>query len=130
MPIFGGVGGSQTFSLANGGKVYAYNTIDEATPQIVALANPARQSITFHNPGTTDIFIAPQFVQNIPSSTPTTGTNVAFTPFNASLGGCWRIYGNGGTLVITGECQGAWQALAFTGTGHSSPLTVMESNIS
>jgi hypothetical protein len=39
-----------------------------------------------------------------------------------------RVYGNGGTLDITGECQGAWQALANTGAGSSNPLTVIDSN--
>ena len=76
----------------------------------------------FHNPGPNDIFVAPSYVQ-------TTGSNVALAPSNAALGGCFRVYGNGGTLVIEGECQGAYQAFAATGAGATNPLTVMDSNI-
>ena len=124
-----GPGSPLAFSSASGGKVYGYNNIDDTTPRVVAQANQQRQSITFHNPGTNDIFIAPSFVQNVLGTAPTTPSNVALTPSNAALGGCWRVYGNGGVLVITGECQGAWQALALTGTGSANPLTVMESNV-
>lgn len=129
MTIFGGVGGSQVFSSASGGKVYGYNNIGEAAPRVVAQANTSRQSITFHNPGASDVFIAPSNVQNILGTAPTTPSNVALVPTNAALGGCWRVFGNGGTLVITGECQGAWQALSVTGAGAANPLTVMESNV-
>lgn len=121
MTIFANPGGSTTVSMASGGKTYAYNNISEAGAITVAPANSARQRIRFHNPGSSDIFIAPAFVQN-------TGSNVALTPTNAALGGCTRVYGNGGTLEITGECQGAWQALAISGAGGSNPLTVLDSN--
>lgn len=122
MPIIGGVGGSQAFSSASGGKVYAYNNISENAPIVtVAPANPSRQKIRFHNPGANDIYVAPAFVVN-------TGSNVALVPSNAALGGCTIVYGNGGTLEITGECQGAWQAFAKTGAGATNALTVMDSN--
>ncbi len=113
-----GPGSPLAFSSASGGKVYGYNNIAEAAAKVVAQANPSRQKITFHNPGTSDIFIAP--------SKP---SNVALVLSNAALGGSWRVYGNGGTLSIEGECQGAWQALAVTGAGATNPLTVMESNV-
>ena len=124
-----GPGSPLAFSSASGGKVYGYNNIDDTIPIVVAQANTQRQSITFHNPGPNDIFIGPVFVQNILGTAPTTPSNVALTPSNAAQGGCWRVYGNGGVLVITGECQGAWQAFALTGTGGANPLTVMESNV-
>jgi hypothetical protein len=126
--ILGGVGGPQTFSSASGGKIYGYNNIAEATPRVVAQANPTRQRIRFHNPGPNDIFIGPSFIQNVLGTAPTQGSNVALVPSNAALGGMTRVYGNGGTLEITGECQGAWQALAVTGAGTTNPLTVMDSN--
>lgn len=116
--IVSGVGGPSTFASASGGKVYAYNNIS-TTPATVVAANPQRQKVTFHNPGDVDIFIAPQYVVN-------TGANVALAPTTSALGGCWRVYANGGTLEITGECQGAWQA--FSASGSSKPLTVMDSN--
>lgn len=117
-----GPGSPLAFSAANGGKVYSYNTIAEGGLSTVAPINPGRQKIMFHNPGTNDIFIAPVKVQ-------TTGIDVVLVPSNAALGGCFRVYGNGGTLSIEGECQGAWQAFAVTGAGSSNPLTVMDSNI-
>lgn len=126
--IAGSVGGPSTFSSASGGKVYGYNNISESGLVTVAQANPARQKITFHNPGASDIFIAPVNVQNVLGTAPTTPANVALTPSNAALGGCFRVYANGGSLEITGECQGAWQALAVSGAGTTNPLTVIESN--
>lgn len=129
MSIIGGVGASQTVNAANGGKVYAYNNINETTGRVVAQGNPARTSITFHNPGANDIFIAPGSVQNVVGTAPTNPSDVGLTISNAALGGSWRVFANGGVLVITGECQGRWQALAVTGAGTTNPLTVMESNV-
>lgn len=123
-----GPGSPLAFSAASGGKVYGYNNISESAARVVAQANPSRQKITFHNPGASDIFIAPSNVQGTLGTAPTQPTNTALVPTNAALGGCFRVYGNGGTLAIEGECQGAWQALAVTGAGSTNPLTVMESN--
>ncbi len=117
-----GPGSPLAFASASGGKVYSYNNISESASITVAPANAFRTKLLFHNPGTSDIFVAPANVQN-------TGSNVALTPTNAALGGCFRVYGNGGTLVIEGECQGAYQAFAATGAGATNPLTVMDSNI-
>jgi hypothetical protein len=124
-----GPGSPLAFSSASGGKVYGYNNIDEAAPLVVALANPTRQKITFHNPGTNDILIGPSYINNTIGSSPTSGARIAFAPTDAAFGGCWRVYGNGGTLSIEGECQGAWQALAVDGAGATNPLTVMDSNV-
>lgn len=129
MSLIAGIGSPQTVNAANGGKVYAYNNINETTGRVVANANPSRVSIMFHNPGASDIFIAPSKVQNTPGTAPTNPSDVVLTPSNAALGGCWRVFGNGGVLMISGECQGAWQALAVTGAGVSNALTVMESNV-
>jgi len=117
-----GPGSPLAFSAANGGKVYAYNNISESATRTVAASNPQRQKILFHNPGANDLYVAPANVQ-------TTGSDVALSPSNAALGGCFLIYGNGGTLVVEGECQGAWQAFSKSGAGMTNPLTVMDSNI-
>lgn len=119
MSIVTGPGSPQAFSSASGGKIFVINNLSTA-PEIVASANTQRQKITFHNPGSVDAFIAPQYVQN-------SGSNVALVPTVNALGGCFRVYGNGGTLVIAGECQGQWQGFSISGTGN--PLTVMDSNI-
>jgi len=129
MTITTGPGSPQAFSSASGGKVYGYNNINETTGTVVAQANASRQKITFHNPGTKDLIIAPSFVQNVLGTAPTSPANVALVISNAALGGGRIVFGNGGTLEITGECQGAWQALAVTGAGATNPLTVMDSNI-
>jgi len=122
-----GPGSPLSFSAASGGKIYGYNNISNVASIVVAQANPGRQKITFHNPGTQDIFIGPSFLQNILGTAPTTPANAAFTPTTSLYGGTFRVYANGGTLVVEGECQGAWQALAVSGT--TNPLTVMESNV-
>lgn len=119
MSIISGVGAPGSVGPTSGGKVYAYNNLT-TTPGVVAAANPARISITFHNPGTVDIFVGPSLVQ-------TTGSNVALAPTTSALGGCFRIYANGGDRTITGECQGAWQAFAASGSGN--PLTVIDTNV-
>lgn len=126
--IIGASGGTLAFSSASGGKVYGYNNINETTATVVAQNNPSRQRITFHNPGTSDIFIAPVHVQNVLGTAPTQPSNVPLVLTNAALGGARRVFGNGGTLEISGECQKAWQALAITGAGATNPLTVEDSN--
>lgn len=129
MAVLTGVGASGTVSSASGGKVYAYNNISEVVPLVVAQANPARRKITFHNPGVNNVFIAPSFVQNVVGTAPIQPSNVALALSNGALGGSRLIYSNGGTLEVTGECQGAWQALSVTGAGASNPLTVEDSNL-
>lgn len=125
MTIVGGVGASQTVSSASGGKVYGYNNIS-TVPRPVAPANPARKKITFHNPGAIDIYIAPANVQNVLGTSPTNPSDVVLVPTTSLLGGCWTVYGQS-TLVIEGECQGAWQALAASASTNA--LTVMDTNI-
>ena len=114
-----GVGSPGTISKASGGRTYAFNNIS-TTPQQVLGGNPARQSITVHNPGANDILFAPAYVQN-------NGSDVALTPSPSALGGCFRVFGNGGTIVLTGEVQKPYQAFALTGS--TNPLTVIDSNV-
>lgn len=122
-----GPGSPLTVSSASGGKVYGYNNISDVTPRVVAQANPARQRITFYNPGTVDILVGPSFVQNILGTAPVNPSNVALVPTTSARGGCFVVFGGGGTITVEGECSGAWQALAVSGT--TNPLTVMESNV-
>lgn len=116
MPIFGVVGGAQVWAAASGGKVYAYNAM--TTLVQVVPANPSRRRLTFHNPGPIDIMVGPVVNFN----------GVTLVPTTAAYGGCFRVFANGGTLVIEGECTGAWQAL--TSDASAGILTVMDSNIS
>lgn len=117
----------------SGGKVYAFNNLG-TSPQLVAPQNNARTQITFDNPGTEDIIVFPSEVQaynTVPASINTTTgsgsiSSVALSPTTSALGGGYRIYANGGSRTIYGECQGSWQALAVSGSNN--PLTVTDSN--
>ena len=71
-------GGPGAVSGASGGKVYAFNNISESGLTTVAPALVSRRKITFHNPGTSDIFVGPALVQ-------TTGSSATFTPSNAAF---------------------------------------------
>jgi hypothetical protein len=117
--ILTSVGSPGTVGSASGGRTYAFNNITTSPQQIVG-PNPQRQSITIHNPGSVDIFVAPAAVI-------VNGSDVPLTPSLAALGGCFRVFANGGTLVITGECQKAYQA--FAASGSTNALTVQDSSI-
>lgn len=123
MTIFSGVGSSPSNGPTSGGKVYAFNNIS-TSPIVVAPANPSRISITFHNPGNVNIIVGPTNVQALNSVASI--ANVQLTPSNGAPGGCWFI-APAGSITITGECQGAWQALGSSGSGN--PLTVNDSNV-
>lgn len=119
--IIGGAGAPLAFSSASGGKIYAYNAL--TVLQNIAPANPSRQAIRFHNPGPIDILVAPaKAFATVGATAPST-----LTPTTTNKGGCFLVFANGGTLDITGECQGAWQALTTDGT--TGRLTVMDSNL-
>ena len=109
----------------SGGKIYAFNNVS-TTPEVVAPANVARQSITFHNPGANNIYIAPSIVQAL-NSVGGTITNQNLTPSLGALGGCFVVGAGGGFITLTGECQGAYQAFATTGTTNA--LTVSDNNV-
>jgi hypothetical protein len=119
MSIITGVGSPGTVSAASGGYSLAFNNLT-TTPQVVLPQVPGRKQVTFHNPGTVDVFVAMEFVQN-------TGQDVALNPTTSALGGCFRVYANGGTLIVNGECQKPWVAFAASGSGN--PLTVWPSNV-
>lgn len=121
MGIVGGVGASQTFSTASGGKIYGFLALTGLT--LVAPANPTRQRILFHNPGPVDVLVGPLTVYPSAASP----TPLTFNPAIASYGGCFRVFANGGTLTIEGECQGGWQAL--TVDESAGQFTVMDSNL-
>ena len=119
MTIQTSVGSPGTVSAASGGYTYAINNLS-TTPQPILGVDPQRVSITVHNPGSVDAFFAPNFIQN-------TGSDVSLVPSPATLGGCYRVYANGGTLMLTGEVQKGWQG--FSVSGFSNPLTVEVSRI-
>jgi hypothetical protein len=111
------VGSPGAIGGAGGAQNYAYDLT--TTPQVVLLPDPQRVSITFHNPGAVDIFIAPTNIQN-------SGSDVVLAPTTSDFKGCWRLFANGGSLTINGECQKRWQAFCASGT---NPLTIIASRI-
>lgn len=117
-----GPGSPLTVSSASGGKFYAYPIITESVATQVAPANPARQQITFHNPGSNDILIYPQFVVN-------TGSNAPNPASTTNPGGAYRLFALGGTWTVSGECQGAWFATGVGGSTNNNQLTVIDSNV-
>jgi hypothetical protein len=111
--IFWGVGSSGSVGAANGGKVSAA-TVGTVGAQVVA-GNSARQSVTFHNPGTTNVFVYPLL----------NATGGANSPSSGNPAGSFQIF-PGGLITIAGECQGAWGAFGASATNY---LTTMESNL-
>lgn len=123
MGVIAIAGGASVFSSASGGKVYAL-TIAASGGSDVAPENPSRQRITFHNPGSNRILVGPKKKVGLFSQTQ---SDNLFSWVAGSEGGAFIVYADGGTLEITGECQGAWHAIAET--GETNPFTVMDSNI-
>jgi hypothetical protein len=102
--------------LLQNSSITAVNNIGTSVSSLIG-ANPGRNSINFHNPGTVDIIVFPTFVL--------TATPAPFAPTLSSLGGGYRIFANGGDRTVTGNvaCQ-AWQALAVSSSNN--PLTITE----
>lgn len=117
MGLIAGIGSPQAFSSASGGKMHAFNTLNAAGGVEVAPQNPSRVTLTFHNPGTVDALVYPAI----------NSFGNFISPSNASRGGAFLVFANGGTLVISGEIQTAWNAISVSGANN--PLTVMDSNI-
>ena len=107
------VGSPGTVGPANGGKLTAANP-GTSGAQVLA-ANPARQSIIFHNPGPTNVFVYPLL----------NATGGANAPTNVNPAGAFIVM-PGGLLTISGECQGAWGAF---GASASNDLSIMETNV-
>lgn len=116
--IFTGVGSPGTVSAASGGFFLAFNGLTTSPIQVLP-QDPQRKSVTFHNPDVVDVLVAPVFIQN-------SGSDVPLSPSPGALGGCFRIFANGGTLTLSGEVQKPFQAFTATGAGS---LTVMPSHV-
>lgn len=94
----------------NGGTLGA--SLDTASAQVLA-ADAQRQKVTFHNPGTVDLFVCQATDAN--GGALTAGANP----------GSWRIY-PGGLMTFTGNgVAGAWLGAAASGSGN--PLSIATS---
>jgi hypothetical protein len=108
--ILQGVGASGSVGPTSGGKVSAASP--KTVPATVVAGNPARQSITFANPGSVAVFV-------YPTINAAGGPN---SPSAAAPQGSFQIL-PGGLLTISGECQLSWGAFVGSVTGA---LTIME----
>jgi len=108
-----------TTSLQNS-SIFAFNAISTTVSSLVG-ANASVSRRTFHNPGTVDIVIFPTTVLQGTAG----GGSVALAPTTSALGGGFRVFANGGQIVLEGAAaRQAWQALSVSGSGN--PFTVME----
>lgn len=121
MGIIVGVGASGTISGANGGKTYAFNGITSTSNTLIAPASPSRTQITFVNPGAS-VTLYVSMVTQLSQS----GIASPLSPTVSALGGALPVF-PGAFVVISGECQTAWQALAAS--GGANPLTVIDTNV-
>lgn len=102
-------------TLANS-TITAVNNLGTSPSQVIG-ANGSRLKITFHAPGSNDIYVFPTTVL-------VNGANSTLTPSLSTLGGGFRIFA-GATLTLEAPAAAqAWQALAASGTNQ--PLTIME----
>jgi hypothetical protein len=118
--LFALAGSPPSVSGANGGKTYAANNIINTGNTQIAPANPFRQSITFHNPGTVNLFVS--MVAQLSQA----GVQSVLAPSNAAPGGAFVVLPGATLTLVGGEIQLAWQAFAASGT--TNPITVMDSN--
>ena len=108
---------SQNYVVPNvGGATTAVGNLGAAPVQVVG-ADQARKSITFTNPnlvGNVNILV----FQMLDAS------GNALGPTFAAPGGGWALF-PGGTITFSGDCQGAWGAVAQSGATNG--LTVISS---
>jgi hypothetical protein len=107
------VGSPGTVGPANGGKLTAANP-GTSGAQVLA-ANPARQSIIFHNPGPSNVYVYSLL----------NATGAVNAPTGSNPAGAFIVM-PGGLLTVSGECQGAWGAF---GASASNDLTILETNL-
>lgn len=87
---------------------YGYDSITSAPTTVVAMSTGATwpTEIVFHNPSTLDILVYPSEDAN----------GMSLGVVSSSPGGSFRVYGNGGSIIIEGGSTMAWLAIS-TGTG-------------
>jgi hypothetical protein len=106
-------GGVLAFATASGSRITPI-TLGTTTAPILAV-NGGRQSLLFTNPGAANVYVAPT----------TVASGAPLNPSLSALAGCFQIVA-GGTLIMGGECQCAWQGFS---SSAGNPLTIMESNV-
>ena len=107
----------QSYYVPNiGGVTTALNNVGTAGAQVIS-PDPQRRTITFCNPnivGNVNLMVFQMLDVN--------GNAVA--PTFAAPGGGWTVF-PGAFLTFSGDCQGAWGAIAQTGLANG--LTIISS---
>jgi|SRR5580700_6270293 hypothetical protein len=103
----------QITSGASSGNVSASNAIGTSFTQVIA-SNPNRRRITFHNPGTINLYVGPMVLSSGAPNAPTLSL----------LAGVFIVL-PGSDRIVDGACQTAWGAMASTGGANS--ITISES---
>ena len=108
---------SQGYVVPNvGGATTAVNNLGAAPVQVIG-ADQARKSITFTNPN-----IVANVILLVFQMLDANGN--ALAPTFAAPGGGWPLF-PGGIITFSGDCQGAWGAVAQSGAANG--LTVISS---
>lgn len=109
----------QNYSIPNvGGNSLGVNNIGNGANIAVIGIDQARKSITFHNPNVAGSGV------NVLISQKVDANGNALAPTFASPGGGYVLF-PGATYTFTGDIQGAWQAIAQSGTTNG--LTISSS---
>ena len=91
------------------------NNIGTTASQVLG-KNGQRVAVTFHNPGTQNLYVF--------------SSSLAVAPTSSALGGAYVIFPGaditiyGGNITSITAVNGPWQA--FAGGGSNNPLTMME----
>jgi hypothetical protein len=97
---------AQNYSVPNvNGNVLGVNNVGNVSNIQVIGQDPGRKQLVFHNPNATN---------NLLVSPTQDATGATLNPTFSSPGGGYLIF-PGGFLTLTGDVQGAWQAIASTG---------------
>lgn len=107
---------AENFPVAwSSSHVTANNVLGTSPSQIVG-NNGQRVAITFHNPGTVNIYVYSSQISPAPGLGNLGGTYVVFP------GGDITIYG--GNVMSISAVNGPWSA--FAASASNNPLTIME----
>jgi hypothetical protein len=98
----------------SGGNVTPINNLSSAGFVQVIVANSNRNNITFHNPGSATVYVAPTTVGS---------SGGTLNPSISALGGTFEVL-PGGWVTLAGVVQQGFQAMVSSGS--SQPLTIMD----
>ncbi len=107
---------------------YSQSLLDNLQTQAAAAQSKTGEAVAAQAEGMKEILatMAAMMKQNQELITTLAEARVALAPTTSALGGTRVLYAQG-TLEVSGECQGQWQALSASAS--TNPLTVTDSNV-